>query len=69
MLGAPSPFWDPVDEGGDVDEEPVLVAAPGTVPKLELPRGSSGSSSLQPMAARKAVANRTLGGTVRFQPP
>jgi hypothetical protein len=70
MLGAPRPFWvEPFGEGGDDDVGGVPVVAPGAAPKLELPRGSSGSSSLQPKVARKAVANRTLGEEARIHPP
>jgi hypothetical protein len=70
MLGAPSPFWvDPLDEGGDDDEGEVPMVAPGALPKLELPRGSAGSSSLQPAAARRATANAALGEEVSVQPP
>jgi hypothetical protein len=70
MLGGPSPFWvDPLDEGGDDDEGAVPVAAPGAFPKLELPRGSEGSSSLQPARARRETANATRGEEVSVQPP
>jgi hypothetical protein len=70
MLGAPSPFCeeDPLD-GGGVDELPVLAVVPGPLPKLELPRGVAGSSSLQPKAARRAMAMATLGEEVSVQPP
>jgi len=70
MLGAPSPFCEeePLD-GGGVDELPVPAVDPGLLPKLELPRGRAGSSSLQPKAARRATANATLGGEVSVQPP
>ena len=69
MLGAPSPFCaDPLD-GGGVDELPVLAVVPELLPKLELPRGRAGSSSLQPKAARRATANRTLGEEVSALPP
>jgi hypothetical protein len=66
MVGAPSPFWDPPEEGGDVGATPAMV--PGPVPKLELPRGSSGSSSLQPKVARNAKA-AAFWGKVSFQTP
>jgi len=67
MLGAVRPFCvDPLEEEGGVDELPVVV--PGPLPKLELPTGSEGSSSLQP-AARRATANATLGEEVSVQPP
>ena len=69
MLGAVSPFSvDPLEEGGG-DEVLVPTVVPGLFPKLELPRGSTGSSSLQPVAARRATANATLGEEVSFQPP
>jgi hypothetical protein len=68
MLGAVRPFWvDPLEEEGGVDELPVVV--PWPLPKLELPRGSEGSSSLQPVAARRATAKRTLGEEISVQPP
>jgi hypothetical protein len=70
ILGEPSPFWvDPLDEGGDDDEGAVPMLAPGVLPKLELPRGVAGSSSLQPKAARSATANATLGEEVSVQSP
>ena len=69
MLGAVSPFCvDPLEEGGG-GELPVPAVVPGLFPKLELPRGSIGSSSLQPAAARRAMANATLGEEVSVQPP
>lgn len=69
MLGAVSPFCvDPLEEGGG-DELPVPAVAPDVFPKLELPRGSTGSSSLQPAVARSATANTTLGEEVSVQPP
>jgi hypothetical protein len=58
MLGAVSPFRvepEDEDEGGLVD--PVPTVDPPLVPKLELPRGSSGSSSLQAAVNRSARAN------------
>jgi hypothetical protein len=63
MLGAVRPFSvDPEDEeaGGLVGDEPTVD--PELVPKLELPRGSSGSSSLQAAVKRSARANVGLGG-------
>jgi hypothetical protein len=63
MLGAVSPFSvepDDEDEGGVVGVEPTVD--PELVPKLELPRGSSGSSSLQAAVKRSARANVGLGG-------
>ena len=69
MLGAPSPFWVAPLEGGGVDELPVPAVVPGLFPKLELPRGSAGSSSLQPAVVRRATANATLGEEVSVQPP
>jgi len=68
ILGEPSPFWvDPLDEGGGEGAAPVV--APGAFPKLELPRGSEGSSSLQPAAVRRVTANATRGEEVSVQPP
>lgn len=69
ILGAPSPFWVAPLEGGGVDELPVPAVVPGLFPKLELPRGSAGSSSLQPAVVRRATANATLGEEVSVQPP
>jgi hypothetical protein len=64
ILGEPSPFWvDPLDEGAGP------MAAPGAFPKLELPRGSEGSSSLQPAAVRRATANATRGEEVSVGAP
>ena len=70
ILGEPSPFWvDPLDEGGDDDEGAVPMLAPGALPKLELPRGREGSSSLQPAAVRRVTANAARGEEVSVQPP
>ncbi len=69
MLGAPSPFCVEPLEGGGVDELPVLAVVPELLPKLELPSGVAGSSSLQPKAARRETANATLGEEVSVQPP
>lgn len=66
MLGAPSPFWVVPSE---VEEEPVLVDAAGALPRLELPRGSAGSSRLQPRAARRVVAIRIFGEGISVQTP
>jgi hypothetical protein len=61
MLGAVSPFSVvPLDEGGAL-VPPVPGFVPWVFPRLELPRGSTGSSSLQPAAARRATANANLG--------
>jgi hypothetical protein len=68
MLGALSPFCvDPEDAGGG-DGLPVPGVEPSVFPKLELPRGREGSSSLQPKATRRA-ANATFRGEVSVQPP
>jgi hypothetical protein len=68
MLGAPRPFWvAPLDELGG--EEPTPATVPGLFPKLELPRGREGSSSLQPAVARRAMASATLGKKVSVQSP
>ena len=72
MLGAVSPFCvGPLEGGGDV-ELPVPGVVPAVLPKLELPRGSAGSSSLHPKAPERvkmATANAALGGKVSVQPP
>jgi hypothetical protein len=68
MLGAVSPFRvepEDEDEGGLVD--PVPTVDPPLAPKLELPRGSSGSSSLQAAVNRSARANVGLVELVRVR--
>jgi hypothetical protein len=69
MLGALSPFCVGPLGGGGVEELPVPAVVPGVFPKLELPRGRAGSSSLQPKAARKTAAKATLREEVSVQPP
>jgi hypothetical protein len=72
MLGAVSPFCvGPVEEGVFV-ELPVPGVVPAVLPKLELPRGSAGSSSLHPRApdsVKRVMMNAALGGKVSVQPP
>ena len=61
ILGAVSPFSVvPLDEGG-APVPPVPGFVPWVLPMLELPRGSAGSSSLQPAATRRETANANLG--------
>jgi hypothetical protein len=72
MLGAVRPFWVEPPAGGGVVVPPVPGVVPGEFPKLELPRGSAGSSSLQaeaPRRVKRAMRVKVLEEAVSVQPP